>query len=614
MTRFVSLLATLISLGFFNIIRVFVYRVGIKTRLNSVCRLRSEIPQGPFFYKHTIEECATSFPRPVGEWWEVLHYFGVHPVSVTTTPPDWHANPISGLRMKGGEQPWWEIPDFDPDIGDIKVIWEASRFDWVLAFAQHLKVGTDGAHERLETWLNDWLVHNPPYRGVNWKCGQEASIRVMHLAMAALLLGQELCTQNGLLDLIEMHLQRIAPTMGYAVAQDNNHGTSEAAALFIGGSWLALQRPESRGTFWAKLGRNWLENRVARLIMPDGGFSQYSVNYHRVLLDTLSMVEVWRRAFQLPEFDGHYLSRVQAAVNWLRSMVRPGGDAPNFGANDGARLLPLSDTPYRDFRPSVQLSSVLFCHLRAFDGEGEFNAPLRWLGIKIPELLIAPTRSEVFDQSGFAVFSKGAAFALLHYPRFQFRPGQADVLHLDFWLGGENFLRDAGTFSYNCEAEWLTYFSGTAAHNTVQFDGRDQMPRISRFLFADWLRPNPEPEWNYTVEADQLKVGYKDGQGARHLRCVTLSERQLDVVDDVSGFNSQAVLRWRLIPGEWVLDGNILRLGSIVLAVTADVPIARLALIVGQESRHYLQRTDVPVLEIEVHIPARISTVIKQVA
>jgi hypothetical protein len=61
---------------------------------------------------------------------------------------------------------------------------------------------------------------------------------------------------------------------------------------------------------------------------------------------------------------------------------------------------------------------------------------------------------------------------------FRFRPSQADALHLDFWLAGSNVLRDAGSYSYNTEPEWLNVFPGhNASHNTVQFDDRDQMPR-----------------------------------------------------------------------------------------------------------------------------------------
>lgn len=42
----------------------------------------------------------------------------------------------------------------------------------------------------MNLWLNDWCENNPPYLRVNWKCGQEASIRVMHLIMAAYILDE----------------------------------------------------------------------------------------------------------------------------------------------------------------------------------------------------------------------------------------------------------------------------------------------------------------------------------------------------------------------------------------------------------------------------------------
>ena len=78
--------------------------------------------------------------------------------------------------------------------------------------------------------------------------------------------------------------------------------------------------------------------------------------------------------------------------------------------------------------------------------------------------------------------------AMLRYPRFRYRPGHADALHLDLWLGDRNILRDGGTYSYNAERKWLNYFSGTQSHNTMQFDDLDQMPRLGRFLFGDWLK------------------------------------------------------------------------------------------------------------------------------
>src|SRR5690606_32161600 len=125
-------------------------------------------------------------------------------------------NLLNGRSIKSPERSWWQIPDFDPETGDIKVIWEASRFDWVLAFAQRMAAGDAKALDQMNQWLSDWCDKNPPYCGPNWKCGQEASIRIMHLAMASLLTGQHTASAGALLDLVRVHLQRIAPTISYA--------------------------------------------------------------------------------------------------------------------------------------------------------------------------------------------------------------------------------------------------------------------------------------------------------------------------------------------------------------------------------------------------------------
>ncbi len=99
---------------------------------------------------------------------------------------------------------------------------------------------------------------------------------------------------QSLTDLIYFHLERINNNILYAIAQDNNHGTSEAAGLFIGGIFLSkfnFKKYPKTGKY-AKNGRYWLEKRVSKLIEADGSFSQHSVTYHRVMLDTLCFCRI----------------------------------------------------------------------------------------------------------------------------------------------------------------------------------------------------------------------------------------------------------------------------------------------------------------------------------
>ena len=601
------------KLGIGTIAAVALYRLGLKLGVHPVCRISGDVQSGPFFRSPAG---TADLPASAGvDWMAKGELFSFWPIEVSGTPPDWLANAMTGKRAAGAECPWWKIQDFDPEVGDIKLVWELSRMDWVPGLAQQASAGNEKALQRMNAWLGDWCGKNPPYYGPNWKCGQEASIRVMHLAVAALLLDQVQSPEAGLRELVRLHLKRIAPTVGYAKAQNNNHGTSEAAALFIGGSWLAALG-ERDGAGWAGIGRRMLEERVQRLVGAQGTFSQYSLNYHRLMLDTLSLAETWRRLLGLPEFSSCWQGRALAASEWLRHMVDPlSGEAPNVGHNDGARLLQLDRSPYRDFRPSVQLATALFAGKRAYAPEGIWDHTLRWLGVPLPDEEAGPVGDYIADDGGFAVFRRGPAMVLMRYPRFRFRPGQADALHLDLWLNGRNLLRDGGSYSYFAGEQWTGYFGGVESHNTVQFDGRDQMPRLGRFLFGSWLKTERLERPEEKEGGLHFAVGYRDWRGARHIREIMFSEARLRVVDKLSDFERGAMLRWRLMPGLWTLEqdeGGVRVSGTenqrLILTVKATMPIVRAELSEGWESLHYNEKTPLPVLEVEVEAAGSIIT------
>lgn len=597
MSNWMSKARVVLALGLLNVARVIIYRLGVVTGLGAVRRIKAEVASGEFFRPG---KAGGRYLPAVSNWQDSGLIFGYWPISVSDAPPDWFANPISSNRIRQPQRSWWSIPDFDPEVGDIKAIWELSRMDWLLAFAQRVRNGDHASLQRLNLWLSDWSKQNAPYQGPNWKCGQEASIRVLHLAVAALILDQAKCSSPTLLEFVRLHLQRIAPTIGYAVAQDNNHGTSEAAALYVGGSWL-MEQGVPDGRRWMQMGKRWLENRASRLVGVDGSFSQYSLNYHRLMLDTFCLVEVWRRDLGLPALSACWFARAQAAARWLYAMIDVRtGDGPNIGANDGARIIQLTNTGYRDFRPAVQLAMALFANACAFPGEHDWNSTLHWLNVAIPNDVLSPSGSQLFDDGGYAVLVCGDVKAVLRYPRFKFRPSHADALHLDLWVEGINVLRDGGTYSYNTDKNWLSYFPGTASHNTIQFDERDQMPRLSRFLFGDWLQTAQTEALNVGEGSASFAASYQSKCGILHRRHVILSSERLKVSDVIEGFRQKAVLRWRLSPGGWRKLGDAaVTDGFHVLQISASQPIVRCEIVDGWESRFYFQKTSLPVLEVE---------------
>ena len=168
-----------------------------------------------------------------------------------------------------------------------------------------------------------------------------------------------------------------------------------------------------------------------------------------------------------------------------------------------------------------------------------------------------PIHFKFFEEGGYAVLFNDSSKLIFRCPkRFKFRPAQCDLLHIDLWTDGINILRDAGTYSYNCPNPWQDYFKSNAAHNTIQFDDHDQMPQISRFLYGKW----PQLDVRHGAEGEKpyIEAGFMDWKGCFHKRSITSTSSGFNVVDNIKGNFTTAVLRWRLSPElDWKLDGNI---------------------------------------------------------
>ena len=545
------------------------------------------------------------------------------------SPPDWFLDPASSQRFPDGAQHWSRCRPFSGV--DIKRCWELSRWGWAPLLIRSWRLtGNHRYRDGFNSWCKSWCQVNPVNGGCNWLCGQEASIRLLHALQAWQLADApaqlpDFRPQRAAF--VATHLQRIAATKRYAEAQDNNHWISEAAAMFIGGSWLAAfaSTHAHSGRQWAAEGRRALERSVARLVMADGSFSQHSLTYHRLLLDTLVQVEFWRRWLDLFPFSARFESRCRAATNWLAMMVDPcSGNVPNLGSNDGAFCYQLHSQPFGDFRPTLQLASVTFLgQLRL--ASGPWDESFHWLRLstqaeevlgaaspQAPEAVVhkTPQTVELFADGGyFLLRPSSTSWALLRLPVYHFRPAHADPLHLDLWHKGVNLLRDGGSYAYNADATDLTYFPGIASHNSLQFDGAEPMPRLGRFLWGDWLRLEAAPQ----VQSNSVTAAYRCPHG-RHQRQVQLDDGGLrwTITDTCSDFKSHALLRWRLCPGDWQLRGSLLIGPMVKLQIHCDQPLTRLELVCGGESRHYGAKTKLPVLEATVaQAPAILTTTIQ---
>jgi len=251
---------------------------------------------------------------------------------------------------------------------------------------------------------------------------------------------------------------------------------------------------------WRKKGKKWFEQEIAYQIYDDGTFLQFSMNYHRVVIQLLTWA-IRIADINGDKFDNRVYEKAYKSLNFLYQCQEDGtGYLPNYGSNDGALFFKLSDNDYRDYRPQLNALHVLLTgeSLYQTDTEDRFwygnNSIIRFQPIKKQFGILR------FETGGYYLIRESETLTFIRCGRHKDRPAHADNLHLDIWYKGENILLDGGTYKYNTDDTSLKYFTGTESHNTVILDDRDQMLKGSRFIWYDWsqavdVRIKEEPEY-----------------------------------------------------------------------------------------------------------------------
>jgi hypothetical protein len=255
----------------------------------------------------------------------------------------------------------------------------------------------------------------------------------------------------------------------------NNHTFTEILGLIIG-AWCSENNNALRK------GYKLMDQEIINQFLPDGGFTQYSFNYHRFTLQIMECL------FKISEKTGIYVTeaeRLKNSVILLYQVQDKDGDVPNYGSNDGALIFPLSTCDYRDFRPVLNTMYALIEAKRIY-GFGDYDEELLWFGetINLPEEVNVQKNSIAFDDSGYYVLRHAEGFLMISLHEYKSRPAQMDQLHIDLWHKGVNIFCDSGTYSYASDIG--KKMALTVAHNTVKVDGKEQMKKHGPFLIYDW--------------------------------------------------------------------------------------------------------------------------------
>jgi Heparinase II/III-like protein/Heparinase II/III N-terminus len=356
----------------------------------------------------------------------------------------------------------WNIADVsswrDVDIAADRERWiDWSKFYYGLDLA--FAYATTGDRIYAETWerlVRTWLERVPVECGPTDALGRRLQNWIYAWNMFADAPGFE-GFANGFEDLLARAIADQADYLWAHLAPERNHRTIELYALLI--TALGLPRCDREA---ARLQFAWraLQDNLSSDFGADGVHREHSTHYHMIALRSfVAARENARRAgLDIPRSYDESLAR---ACAFALACVRPDGSTPALSDGDVGSYAALLDH-------AADLLNLPELHPTATRGRRGGASASACADFRDGGYFVqrgAPADPAVLADERHLIFDCGPIGDGGH--------GHYDALSIDVWCG-RHLIVDPGRFTYDPASDWRRWFKGTAAHNTVCVDDRDQ--------------------------------------------------------------------------------------------------------------------------------------------
>ena len=318
-------------------------------------------------------------------------------------------------------------------------------------------------------------------------------------------------------------------------------------------------------------------------MQEDGVHFEQSTYYHVYAIDYFLLHRIFAGSV-----NGSYDAKLRLGIEYLRCVLGPGQEIPFIGDDDGGRLFHPYGNRARFGRATMATASVLF-HEPSWlrDVEDLDQQCLWWLGPQLhnPQLhnpqsqmdqSPAPLQSRLFRSSGMAVFTSGDIRITVDAGPFGWAGAghsHSDTLSLTVTVGDEEILIDAGTYTYVGDPQWRDWFRGSAAHNTIRVDGKDQARPSGPFRWLD--KPVVAIEsWESNAARDAIVATCRyDGVTHRRRMVFDKSDRRVLIEDEADGDTAEHRIEQFWHFGAPVSQGGATewKIGSRATLTTTDV-------------------------------------------
>jgi hypothetical protein len=463
--------------------------------------------------------------------------------------PDWSLDPTSGRRFPADRCSFKIDYRSGDEGGKVKQVWELSRHHHLTVLAAAWRLTGDEEYAAMVSrQLRSWWRHNPVVSGVNWASGIELGIRLVSWVWVRRLLegwhGAAALFEDNEDAVRQVHAhQRYLATFRSRGSSANNHVIAEAAGQLVASCAFPWFGASAR---WRVQAQALLEAELSANTFASGIDREQAFEYHGLVaeLGIVAGVEAELAGFPLAPDTWRLLCRM---LDVLAAVVDQRGRPPRQGDGDDGRALLLGSPASDRWGSLLAVGDAVFGRLPWWPATSPDAASLA-LGPLLGRRMDGGARPEVrpssFADAGLALLRSrgddeiwcrcdGGPHGFLSIAAH----AHADALSVEVRHRGVDVLADPGTYCYQGEPRWRSYFRSTIAHNTIELAGRDQSASKGPFL---WVRHARSEVLESPVAGSGLQRwsashdGYLDlPEAARHQRTVALDVEghSLEIVD-----------------------------------------------------------------------------------
>ncbi|MFF4208659.1 heparinase II/III family protein [Streptomyces sp. NPDC001796] len=416
-----------------------------------------------------LEDCLHEADDALEGRFSVLGYGTVHP---GTDERRWHRDPVHGFT--------WAARDHRelgpaPGTADIKIPWEVSRLQWLVALARaHAYTSDPRYRDGARRLLRSWAVANPPGWGPNWVNAMEAGIRAVNLVWAAEILDDPRFTA-AVGGMLRDHGRYIVGNLEYSPRITINHYLADIVGLvYVGGAL----RHRCVGRLWLGFASRQLQHEILKQFHQDGSNFEASLGYHRLSTELVTMGLLALRRLDV-RVRPDAVARFESAVQALTALTGPHGMLPAVGDDDSGLVVGLQSG--RNPRDPDSVVSAASAVLTSRSAGGTTTSELaQWCGARPsgPGRPNAARPSVAFPDGGWYVLSSRRYWCLVDCGRVGQRGngghGHNDTLSFVLCADGREIITDPGTGVYTADPRLRNELRATRSHSTVEVDGCEQ--------------------------------------------------------------------------------------------------------------------------------------------